>query len=153
MRLRTTINGIKFDQEIPDNAWLLDFLREELELTGVKQSCLVQVCGACTVLVDDEPVSSCCTLAADVDGREVTSIEGLVGSEFHSRVTEHAERLAAVQCGFCTPGLVMTLASIVRCGEIPRDEEGLRHALRGSVCRCTGYQSILDLSRAVLGSK
>ena len=128
---------------MPAEELLLDFLRDRLGLTGTKQSCEVQVCGACTVLVDGNPVSSCCFLAADIDGREVETIEGLAGSEFHRRAAAAFGRHAAVQCGFCTPGMLLTAKALATRGAVA-DRADIAAAMNGNLCRCTGYRSILD---------
>ncbi len=114
--VRATINGTPYAAEVPAEELLLDFLRDRLGLTGTKQSCEVQVCGVCTVLVDGNPVSSCCYLAAAIDGREVTTIEGLVGSDFHRRASAAFLRNAAGQCGFCTAGLLLTAKALASGG-------------------------------------
>jgi len=137
-----TVNGSPFAGEVPAEELLLDFLRDRLGLTGVRQSCEVEVCGVCTVLVDGQPVSSCCYLAADVDGRSVETIEGLAGSEFHQRAVDSFLRHAAVQCGFCTPGMVLTAKALRQRGITSRD--AIAVAMNGNLCRCTGYGSILD---------
>jgi len=149
-RVQATINGGRFDGEVAPQELLLDFLRDRLGLTGTKQSCEVQVCGACTVLVDGNPVSSCCFLAADVDGREVETIEGLAGSEFHRRAVEAFMRHAAVQCGFCTPGMLLTAKALARQG-LDGDRAEIARAMNGNLCRCTGYHSILDSLAELLG--
>jgi aerobic-type carbon monoxide dehydrogenase small subunit (CoxS/CutS family) len=142
IEVSATINGAAFAGELPAQELLLDFLRDRLGLTGTKQSCEVQVCGACTVLVDGDPVSSCCFLAADIDGREVETIEGLAGSDFHRRAAEAFERHAGVQCGFCTPGMLLTAKALAaRGGKEPDD---IAKGMNGNLCRCTGYRSILD---------
>jgi aerobic-type carbon monoxide dehydrogenase small subunit (CoxS/CutS family) len=154
MQVSTTINGTPFSGELPAEELLLDFLRDRLGLTGTKQSCEVQVCGVCTVLVDGTPVSSCCFLAADVDGREVETIEGLLGSEFHRRAAEAFTRHAAVQCGFCTPGMLLTAKALAaNAGGAPRSREEIARAMNGNLCRCTGYRSILDSLTELLGDK
>ena len=130
---------------------LLDFLRDRLGLTGAKQSCEVQVCGVCTVLVDGNPVSSCCFLAADIDGREVETIEGLVGSDFHRRAADAFMRHAAVQCGFCTSGMLLT-ARALACRGLRGDRDEIAAAMSGNLCRCTGYRSILDSLTEILGA-
>jgi len=140
--VRALVNGQPVHCSISPNLLLVDFLREEMGLRGTKQSCEVEVCGACTVLVDDEPVSSCCYLAADIDQRRVQTVEGLVGTPFHQRVSEAFIRHAAVQCGFCTPGLLLTAKALDHRKAAPTEME-LREALAGNLCRCTGYQSIL----------
>ncbi len=145
-RIGAVINGRVFDGEVADNTLLLDFVRDELGLTGTKRSCDVQVCGACTVLVDGRPVSSCSFLAVDVDGAEVETIEGVAESDFfHAASTAFLER-AAVQCGFCTPGFVLTLKWLAAGG----DGTDLRSQLRGNLCRCTGYRAILEAAEAIL---
>jgi aerobic carbon-monoxide dehydrogenase small subunit len=149
-RVHATINGARYEGEVAPQELLLDFLRDRLRLTGTKQSCEVQVCGACTVLVDGNPVSSCCFLAADIDEREVETIEGLAGSEFHSRAVEAFMRHAAVQCGFCTPGMLLTAKALAARGLVG-DREAIAAAMNGNLCRCTGYRSILDSLTELLG--
>ena len=141
--VRATINGKPYAGQVPAEELLLDFLRDRLGLTGTKQSCEVQVCGVCTVLVDGNPVSSCCYLAADIDGCAVTTIEGLLGSDFHRRASAAFLRHAAVQCGFCTAGLLLTAKALSARGTgNTRDE--VAAAMNGNLCRCTGYLSLLD---------
>src|SRR5438067_13492155 len=135
--VRATINGKLFTGEVPAEELLLDFLRDRLGLTGAKQSCEVQVCGVCTVLVDGDPVSSCCYLAADVDGREVETIEGLAGTDFHRRAAEAFMRHAAVQCGFCTAGMLLTAEALAARGT-GGDRDGVAGAVAGHLCRWTG---------------
>jgi carbon-monoxide dehydrogenase small subunit len=141
--VHAAINGKPYAGEVPAQELLLDFLRDRLGLTGTKQSCEVQVCGVCTVLVDGDPVSSCCYLAADIDGREVTTIEGLAGSEFHRRASAAFLRHAAVQCGFCTAGLLLTAKALAARG-VRADRAEVAAAMNGNLCRCTGYVSLLD---------
>jgi len=141
--IRATINGQVFEGEVVANELLLDFLRDRLGLIGARQSCEVQVCGTCTVLVDAAPVSSCCYLACEIDGRVVETIEGLVGTEFHEEISDAFVRHAAVQCGYCTPGMVLTAKALVGSAELS-SEDAIRHAMSGNLCRCTGYRSILD---------
>jgi len=148
-QVAATINGVSFTGQIEDNQWLLDFLRDDLSLHGAKRSCDVQVCGACTVLVDGQPVSSCCFLAVDIDGSQVETIEGVVGTDFYEEVANEFMKYAAVQCGFCTPGFVLTLKSLRGAPEVI-DEGDLRRCLRGNLCRCTGYRAILDAAMKVL---
>jgi carbon-monoxide dehydrogenase small subunit len=155
-----TINGAPFSGEVPAEELLLDFLRDRLSLTGTKQSCEVQVCGVCTVLVDGNPVSSCCFLAADIDGRDVLTIEGLLTTDpdFHRRAAEAFARHAAVQCGFCTPGMLLTAKALAVRTQAAADRtqaaadrtqaaadcNQIAAAMNGNLCRCTGYRSILD---------
>jgi carbon-monoxide dehydrogenase small subunit len=126
---------------------LLDVLRERCALTGAKRSCDVQVCGTCTVLLDMEPISSCCTLAADVAGKAVLTIEGLAQlDEFHA-LEQAFVRHAALQCGFCTPGMLLTIKALLEAGELMPDEDEIKHSLSGNLCRCTGYRGILEAVR------
>jgi aerobic-type carbon monoxide dehydrogenase small subunit (CoxS/CutS family) len=150
--VRATINGRPFTGEVPAEELLLDFLRDRLGLTGTKQSCEVQVCGVCTVLVDGDPVSSCCYLAADVDGRQVETIEGLAGTDFHRRAADAFMRHAAVQCGFCTAGLLLTAKALAARG-VGGDRDEIAAAMSGNLCRCTGYVSILDSLTELLGGR
>jgi aerobic carbon-monoxide dehydrogenase small subunit len=147
---RIVVNGASRELSIPAHELLLDTLRERLGLTGAKRSCDVQVCGTCTVLVDGEPVSSCTFLTCDADGREVLTIEGFAdSSEFNEFERAFTDR-AALQCGFCTPGFVLTLKALRDAGEL-RDREDVVAGLDGSVCRCTGYKAIVEAAEALAG--
>jgi len=148
-RIRSVINGKPFEGDVAAHELLLDFLREELGLTGVKQSCEVEVCGSCTVLIDGAPVSSCCYLAGDIDGRRVETIEGLVGTAFHRSAVEAFMRHAAVQCGFCSAGMILTAKVLADSGMEPSPDR-IRLAMSGNLCRCTGYRSILDAITTIL---
>src|SRR5207244_7253309 len=129
---------------------LLDFLRDSLGLTGAKRSCDVQVCGACTVLVDGLPVSSCCFLAAQATGTDVTTIEGLAERPEFERLDEAFTRHAALQCGFCTPGMLLTVSALLESGELGSAEQVKRN-LDGNLCRCNGYQGILEAVAELAG--
>jgi carbon-monoxide dehydrogenase small subunit len=143
MSLRFTLNGRERDVAIEPNKVLADVLREDLGLTGTKISCDQGVCGACTVIVDDRPVAACTEFAYMVEGRSVTTIEGLGSpSELHPIQRAFVEA-AALQCGFCTPGMIMLLDALLRERSDP-DEAMLRLWLSSNVCRCTGYQPIID---------
>ena len=146
MDLNLTVNGREVRTSVEPHELLLDFLRDRLDLTGAKRSCDVQVCGTCTVLVDGGPVSACTYLAADADGREVLTIEGFSEMPEFERFEEAFQRHAALQCGYCTPGLLLTLKSLRDAGELSSEEQ-IRHGLDGNLCRCTGYRSILDAAR------
>jgi aerobic-type carbon monoxide dehydrogenase small subunit (CoxS/CutS family) len=148
MEITLTVNGRTFTESVEPNLLLLDFLRERLGLTGAKRSCDVQVCGACTVLVDGGPVSSCTYLAADADGRELLTIEGFAELPEFERFEDAFARHAAVQCGYCTPGMLLTLKSLRDADEL-RTESQIRSGLDGNLCRCTGYRSILDAAREI----
>ena len=150
MRVDMTLNGSETSVEIEPRELLLDVLRERLSLKGAKRSCDVQVCGACTVLVDGMPTSSCTTLCADVHGRQVTTIEGLASGKNLDPVQRAFIAHGALQCGFCTPGMILAVKSMLALDPNP-SEEAIRHYLRGNICRCTGYvkiiEAILDLVR------
>jgi aerobic-type carbon monoxide dehydrogenase small subunit (CoxS/CutS family) len=146
--LRLRVNGRELRASVEPQELLLDFLRDRLGLTGAKRSCDVQVCGTCTVLVDGGPVSACSFLAADAEGREVLTIEGFAATPEFERFEEAFLRHAALQCGYCTPGLLLTLKSLRDAGELSSEEQ-IRHGLDGNLCRCTGYRAILDAAREV----
>ncbi|MFC0528731.1 (2Fe-2S)-binding protein [Phytohabitans kaempferiae] len=143
MEVPLTVNGTDHRLPIEDNALLLDVLRERLRLTGAKRSCDVQVCGACTVLVGGEPVSSCCFLAHDACGGEVQTIEGYAAEEGFAAVAEAFERRNAFQCGYCAPGFLMTLKPLLASGAL-RSRADVERELSGNLCRCTGYRAIVD---------
>jgi carbon-monoxide dehydrogenase small subunit len=143
VQLALSVNGREVVREVAPQELLLDFLRDSLGLSGAKRSCEVQVCGACTVLVDGEPVSSCCFLAAQAQGCEVTTIEGLAEREEFGRLEEAFTRHAALQCGFCTPGLLLTVSALLASGEL-ESEERIKQGLAGNICRCTGYRGIVE---------
>ncbi|MDH4341062.1 MAG: (2Fe-2S)-binding protein [Thermoleophilia bacterium] len=143
MRLEVQVNGGPVARDIEPQELLLDFLRDQLGLTGAKRSCDVQACGACTVLVDGRPVSSCCFLAADAEGREVLTVEGLAERTGFERLEDAFTRHAALQCGFCTPGMLLTVDALLKTGELTSAEE-VKRSLAGNLCRCTGYRGILE---------
>ena len=144
LRLELEVNGDAVEAVVEPQELLLDFLRDSLGLTGAKRSCDVQVCGACTVLVDGLPVSACCYLAVDANGAEVTTVEGLAQQPEFERLEEAFTSHAALQCGFCTPGILLTVSSLLEHEELTSDEDELKHRLAGNLCRCTGYRGILE---------
>jgi len=148
MDIAVTVNGRDVHASIEPNELLLDFLRDRLRLTGAKRSCDVQVCGTCTVLVDGGPVSSCTFLAADAHRRNVPTVEGFAQLPEFERFEAAFMRHAALQCGYCTPGVLLTLKCLRDSGELS-SEEAIRHGLEGNLCRCTGYRSILQAAREV----
>ena len=143
MEIALRVNGREVVRDVAPQELLLDLLRDSLGLTGAKRSCDVQVCGTCTVLVDGLPVSSCCYLAAQAAGSEVTTIEGLVEQPEFERLEEAFTRHAALQCGFCTPGMLLTVSSLLEAGEL-NSEEQIKRSLSGNLCRCTGYRGIVN---------
>jgi aerobic-type carbon monoxide dehydrogenase small subunit (CoxS/CutS family) len=146
--LALTVNGRWVRASVEPQEFLLDFLRDRLGLTGAKRSCDVQVCGTCTVLVDGGPVSACTYLAVDADGKDVLTIEGFAQTPEFERFEDAFIRHAALQCGYCTPGLLLTIKSLRDSGELG-SERDIRHGLDGNLCRCTGYRSILDAAREI----
>jgi len=149
MPVAFTLNGRPTEASIEPSELLIDMLRDRMGLKGTKRSCDVEVCGACTVLVDGLPVSSCTTLAADVDGKSVVTIEGLAKSGELSRVQRAFVEHAAMQCGFCTPGMVLATTALLATNPKPSDVE-IRHFLRGNICRCTGYIKILEAVKSLV---
>jgi carbon-monoxide dehydrogenase small subunit len=143
MRLELQVNGAPVVREIEPQELLLDFLRDRLGLTGAKRSCDMQACGVCTVLVDERPVSSCCFLAADAESREVLTVEGLAERPGFEALEGAFTRHAALQCGFCTPGMLLTVAALLETGELTSVDE-IKRSLAGNLCRCTGYRGILE---------
>jgi carbon-monoxide dehydrogenase small subunit len=141
--LRFNLNGKDVTASVEPRELLIDALREHFGLTGTKRSCDVEICGACTVLVDGLPVSSCTTLAADVDGRTVLTIEGLAREGRLDPVQRAFVEHGAMQCGFCTPGMVLAVKALLELHPHP-SEETIRHFLRGNICRCTGYVKIIE---------
>jgi aerobic carbon-monoxide dehydrogenase small subunit len=143
IRLRLTVNGRPISTLIEPRTLLLDFVRDQLGLKGAKRSCDVQVCGACTLLVDGVPVSACCTLAYEANNRQVTTIEGLAQDGKLHPIQAAFLQATAVQCGFCTAGMILTTHSLLAQNPRPTIEEIKAH-LDGNLCRCTGYWHILE---------
>jgi carbon-monoxide dehydrogenase small subunit len=138
-----TVNGRPVEMEVPPHALLLDILRDRLGLKSAKRSCDIQVCGACTVLVDGAPVSACTYLAVEAGERRVLTVEGLAdGDTLHPLQTAFIEH-GAVQCGFCTSGMLLSAAALLAEDPTPTRER-IVHYLRGNLCRCTGYQKIIE---------
>jgi 4-hydroxybenzoyl-CoA reductase subunit gamma len=145
------INGRWREEAVAENALLLDYLREGLGLTGTKQGCDGGECGACTVLVDNEPRLACSTLAHSVAGRRVETVEGLATEGNISRLQRAFHEKLGTQCGFCTPGMLMAAEALLRKNPHPEREE-IRSALAGNLCRCTGYVKIIESVEAAAGA-
>lgn len=148
-RIELKVNGIRVVRDVEDNLRLIDFLREDLQLTGTKEGCSVGECGACTVIMDGKSVCSCLLLAAQCQGAEVTTVEALYEDPVGRRLQNAFIRHGGVQCGFCTPGVLMSTKALLDANPSPSDEE-LKEALEGNLCRCTGYQPIITSIKAVL---
>jgi aerobic-type carbon monoxide dehydrogenase small subunit (CoxS/CutS family) len=147
--LEFMLNGRAESVEVRANALMLDVIRDQFGLTGAKRSCDAQVCGACTVLKDGLPVSACTALAADMDGAEILTIEGLSPpGELHPLQRSFVEH-GALQCGFCTPGFILTAHSLIERGIT--GERDLVEGLDGNICRCTGYRKITEALAAAAG--
>ena len=145
--LECSVNGRPVSETINPDMTLLDFLRDVLLLTGTKGACLEGECGSCTVIVDGQPINSCLTLAAQVQGREVVTIEGLARDEQLHALQKRFLETNAAQCGYCTPGLLMAAKAFLDANPEAREEEFLT-AIEANICRCTGYASIMDAIRA-----
>ena len=142
------VNGETYEELVESNMTLLELLRDKLGLTGTKQGCSASgSCGACTVLVDGEPMLSCVTLAWSVRGRSITTIEGLAGGESLHPLQQAFLDYGAVQCGFCTPGIVISAKALLDKISDPSKEE-IKEALAGNLCRCTGYVKIVEAVQA-----
>jgi carbon-monoxide dehydrogenase small subunit len=155
-RVSVTVNGDAREAEVEPRTLLAYFLRETLGLTGTNVGCDTSSCGACTVLVDGESVKSCTLLAVQAEGREVTTIEGLATDGQMHPIQDAFHRNHGLQCGYCTPGMIMAAASFLQENPDPTDEQ-VRESLEGNLCRCTGYQnivkSILDAAGTMSGAK
>ena len=143
MRVALTVNGDPYRREVEPDATLLSLLRDALGLTGTKWGCMTGDCGACTVLVDGEPVVSCLQLARQVDGTEVTTVEGLAENGELGDLQAAFVTNGAAQCGFCTPGMLLAAEALLRRDDTPTEAD-IREALAGNLCRCTGYNKIVD---------
>jgi 4-hydroxybenzoyl-CoA reductase subunit gamma len=148
--LRINVNGRWREDAVADGDMLVDYLRETARATSVKTGCDGGECGACTVLVDGEPVLSCLTLAARCEGRAVETVEGLAKHGRPSALQQAFHEKLGAQCGFCTPGMIMAAEALLRRNPNPGDDE-IRAALSGNLCRCTGYVKILDSVKTAAG--
>lgn len=141
-QINVIVNKESFQMEVPAHRTLLDFLRQDLELLGTKSGCETGDCGACTVLLNGKAINACLVLAAEVDGQEILTVEGLApGLELHPLQEAFIEH-GAIQCGYCTPGMLLSAKALL--DEVPRPtEDEIKEALAGNLCRCTGYYSIV----------
>lgn len=142
--VQLTINGTLFAKEVEPRMTLVDFIRDEAHLTGTHVGCEHGVCGACSVLLNDEPIRSCCMFAVQADGMQVTTVEGLAPARGElSKIQDAFCECHAMQCGYCTPGMLVACHDLVKNNPHPTEEE-IREAISGNICRCTGYQQIVD---------
>jgi aerobic carbon-monoxide dehydrogenase small subunit len=152
VRMRVTVNGEARESDVEPRLLLVHYLRDHLGLTGTSVGCDTSNCGACTVHVDGEAVKSCTLLAVQVDGSEVTTIEGMARDGRMHPLQEAFWSNHALQCGFCTPGMIMAAADLLARNPSPSEEE-IRHGLEGNLCRCTGYQNIVKAVQAASGQE
>ncbi len=144
MNISVTVNGVRHEHDVEPRLLLSDFLRQNLGLTGTHVGCEHGVCGACTVLFDDEPARSCILLAVQANGHDIQTVEGLASADGALNPLQRAfHETHALQCGFCTPGFLMTLTAFLRDHPKPGEPE-IREALSANLCRCTGYQHIVE---------
>ena len=142
-KLSLTCNGHRYEREVDPRMLLSDFLRHELDLTGTHVGCEHGVCGACTVLFDGQPVRSCLMFAVQADGHEIITVEGIGTPEDLHPIQQAFWEAHGLQCGFCTPGFLLTLIPFLQENPSPSEEQ-IRNAISGNICRCTGYQHIVD---------
>jgi carbon-monoxide dehydrogenase small subunit len=142
MHVGITVNGVQQDADVEPRTLLVDFIRDHVGLTGTKIACDTSLCGACTVHLDGKAVKSCTVLAVQADGAAVTTIEGLASNGALHAVQEAFREKHGLQCGYCTPGMIMTTVDLLAASPQPSDDE-IRHALEGNLCRCTGYENIV----------
>jgi len=146
MKISFILNNEKHTQEVREDMRLLDFLRDEMGLTGTKEGCGEGECGACTVIIDGKAVNSCLVLVPEIDGSEVVTIEGLSRSGELDPIQQTFIDEGAVQCGFCTPGMIMSAKALLDRNSAPSDED-IMEAIEGNLCRCTGYYKIIQAIR------
>ena len=140
------VNGVRREAQVEPRTLLVELIRDHLGLTGTKVGCDTSQCGACTIHLDGKAVKSCTVLAVQADGSSVTTIEGLTHNGALHPIQEAFWAKHGLQCGFCTPGMIMTAAELLASGGSPTDEE-IRHAIEGNLCRCTGYENIVRAIR------
>jgi carbon-monoxide dehydrogenase small subunit len=142
MHVAITVNGVRREAEVEPRTLLVDFIRDQLGLTGTKIGCDTSQCGSCTVHLDGKAVKSCTVLAVQADGGEINTIEGLASNGDLHVVQEAFREKHGLQCGYCTPGMIMAVVALLEVSPDPTDEQ-IRHALEGNLCRCTGYENIV----------
>ena len=141
-RVKLNVNGVQYEQEVDSRVLLVDFIREKLGMTGTHVGCDTSSCGACTIHIDGKAVKSCTMFAVQADGSQITTIEGMCKSGELHPLQEGFKEEHGLQCGFCTPGMIMTAADLLNQNNNPSEEE-IRCGLDGNFCRCTGYQNIV----------
>jgi carbon-monoxide dehydrogenase small subunit len=152
VQLLLTVNGMQYEVEVRPTARLLDVLRDQVGLTGTKEGCAEGECGACTVIVDGRAVNSCVMLAVQARGKEVLTVEGLAEDGQLDLLQQKFVEYGAVQCGYCTPGMLMSAKALLMANPVPSDQD-IRIALAGNLCRCTGYSAIVAAVKAAGGQE
>ncbi len=150
--IQLTVNGISYQRDVEPRLLLTDFLRHTLGLTGTHVGCEHGVCGACTVLLNGNSIRACLTLAIQADGAEITTVEGLGSPDALNLIQEKFQEHHGLQCGFCTPGMLMTCVDLLNKYELPTDDD-IREGLSGNLCRCTGYDGIVQAVRAAINEQ
>jgi len=148
-----TVNSVRHEVEVEPRTLLVDFLRDDLGLTGTKIGCDTSTCGSCTIHLDGRAVKSCTVLAVQADGRELTTIEGLASDGDLHPLQQAFWDHHALQCGFCTPGMIMMGVELLRTNGDRLTDDEIRHGLEGNLCRCTGYQHIIEAVHAAAGAR
>jgi carbon-monoxide dehydrogenase small subunit len=146
------VNGIEYTKVVKANTLLVNFLREELDLTGTKKGCELGDCGSCTILLNDKPVNSCLVLAIEADGMKVTTIEGVASTSNLDNIQEKFLEYGAIQCGYCSAGMILSAKALLTENPKPTEEE-VRAGISGNLCRCTGYINIIKAIMAASGQE
>ncbi len=152
MQIKVNVNGKEYQRDVRDNRTLLRFVREDLGLTGTKEGCGAGECGACTVILNGRTVNSCLVLAAECDGAAIETIEGEARAGQLSPLQQAFHEHHAVQCGFCTPGMIMSVRALLKKQPKPSEHE-IKEAIEGNFCRCTGYKQIIEAVQAATGQR
>jgi carbon-monoxide dehydrogenase small subunit len=145
-QVKLTVNGKLYELTVPPWETLVEVIRDDLGLTGTKEGCGLGECGACTVIMDGKTVNSCLVLAVEADGKQITTIEGLAGDQLHPLQQAFIDH-GGLQCGFCTPGMIMSAKALLEENPAP-SEEAIRRGIAGNLCRCTGYTKIIESIKA-----
>ena len=150
--ITVTVNGDEYTKLVKANTVLVNFLRDDLDLTGTKRGCELGDCGSCTVLLEGKPVDSCMVLAVEADGKEITTIEGVASIDELDHLQDQFINNAALQCGYCTPGMILSAKALLAKNPKPTEEQ-VRESIAGNLCRCTGYVHIVKAIMAASGQE
>jgi carbon-monoxide dehydrogenase small subunit len=150
-KISFVVNGEKYTTEVEANKTLLNLIRDDLNLTGTKEGCGAGECGSCTIIIDNKAVNSCMMLAVEADGKEIITVEGLAKNGVLDALQESFINNAALQCGYCTPGMLMSAKALLMRNPNPSDDD-IKEAISGNLCRCTGYKVIVDAVKEAAGN-